>query len=132
QGLRGQEHLGLLYFSGLRPGERARFQPLGHQPQPSAIEVEHFQPRVPFVAEDKKSAAFDVLLEPVTDQPSEPFEALAHVARLQRHKDLQTAGEAQHGTWGVRAAMSCAASGTCEASVRTRCTPPGSDTFNAQ
>ncbi len=62
--------------------------------QARAVKVKHLQPRVPFIAEDKERSAFDFLHEPLSHQTGETFKALAHIAGLQRHEDLQTARKA--------------------------------------
>ena len=66
-----------LFLGGVRPAEPTFGQAFGATPQATAIPVDQLQPGAFAVGKDKEMTAQRVLLETVTDQIAQAFEALS-------------------------------------------------------
>src|SRR6185437_3333688 len=128
QRLRRQLQLGHLRLQVLRPRKSPFPQPLGQNPQPSAVPAQDFDSRMPPVAKDEERPTFGIFAETLGDGRMESVEAFAHVARLYGNEYPETAGKAQHDF--SSATSKAAASEICLASIISNRALPGNCTCN--
>lgn len=98
QGFGGKLNTPLTRFTGGGPAEAAGFKSFRRDPGASSVEVEELDAIAALVGEDEKDVASGGGLELVGGERVEAVEGLAHVAGVEREKDLEGgAGEIQHG-----------------------------------
>ena len=91
-----QAQFDLSFLSAAWPKERAGLKPFGHDPISSSVPIKYLDEIAPFVGKNKQGAAACLFFEFISDQSAQSIGSRSHIAGLQRHEDLQTAGEAQH------------------------------------
>jgi len=86
------------------------------------------------VAEHEERPGSQVLAQPFAHQGVQAVEALAHVARFQRHPHLQASRETQHAGWALasNARSNPAARFIWAASEISMLAPPGSATLSPE
>src|ERR1700690_1730532 len=103
------------------PGEPTLLQPLGTDPQPGAVPVEHLEPIASPIGEHEQVTRERIVLELLDHQAVEPIETTTQIHRRGRHQHPRGPRHIQHG----RAPNSCDRCSTSPTSAKRTVQPRG-------